>query len=123
MQTVDGLLVCQVCGRRPATLLKVRRHVGMIVMQRFVSARAALCRDHGVALAKDFLRKTLVQGWWGLISFFVNFYAVYTDLVALSQARKLPAPVGAAPSPSPPIWTPPAGLVEPGLPAPPPPPG
>jgi hypothetical protein len=120
MQAGDGQLVCEVCGRRPAALLKLRRHVGMIVMQRFVSARAALCRDHGIALAKDFLGKTLAQGWWGIISFFVNFYAVYVDLVALSQARKLAPPVGPAPSASPPGWAPPAGPGQPPLPPPPP---
>jgi len=108
MQAGGGQLACQVCGRHPAALLKLRRHVGMILMQRFVSARAALCRDHRVALAKEFLRKTLVQGWWGLISFFVNFYAVYTDLMALSQARKLGPPVGAPTSASPSGWAPPA---------------
>jgi hypothetical protein len=102
----------------------------MILMQRFISARAALCRDHGMALAKEFLQKTLVQGWWGLISFFVNFYAVYTDLVALSRARKLGPPVGAPSSPSPSGWAPPAppasgwaSPASPEPPLPPPPPG
>jgi hypothetical protein len=123
MQEGDGQLTCQVCGRRPAALLKLRRHVGMILLQRFISARAALCRDHGVALAKEFLQKTLVQGWWGLISFFVNFYAVYTDLMALSQARKLGPAVGAPSSASLSAW-PPASPTSPGEPPlPPPPPG
>ena len=31
-------------------------------------------------MAKSFLTKTLVQGWWGIVSFFVNFFAVYTEL-------------------------------------------
>jgi hypothetical protein len=120
MQAGGGQLACQVCGRHPAGLLKLRRHVGMILMQRFVSARATLCRDHGMALAKDFLRKTLVQGWWGLISFFVNFYAIYIDLRALSQARKLAPPVSAPSSTSPSAWTAPASSGEPPIPPPPP---
>jgi hypothetical protein len=85
-------LRCQVCGRGPARNLVIRRHVGMLVMQRFVKLRAALCREHGVALTKRYLGKTLLQGWWGYISFFVNWFVVVTDLVALSQAKKLPAP-------------------------------
>src|SRR5213593_2006308 len=90
---------CQICGRQPAVEITIRRHVGMIVLQRFVRFRGYLCRDHGVRASKDFLRQTLVQGWWGIVSFFVNFYAVYTDLVALSKARKLPAPVSASSGP------------------------
>lgn len=86
---------CQVCGRQPAAEITVRRHVGMIVLQRFVRFQGNLCRDHGIAVANDFLGKTLVQGWWGLISFFVNFYAIATDVAALSKAKKLPAPMGA----------------------------
>ena len=86
---------CQLCGRQPATEIVLRRHVGMILMQKFVRFRGYLCRDHAVQGAKDFLGKTLVQGWWGLISFFVNFYAVYTDLVALSKAKKLAPPMAA----------------------------
>jgi hypothetical protein len=85
---------CQICGRQPAAELTVRRHVGMIILQRFVRFRGTLCRAHGIAMANDFLRKTLVQGWWGMISFFVNFYAIYTDLAALSKAKKLGPPMG-----------------------------
>ncbi|MDQ1748107.1 MAG: hypothetical protein QOD07_2370 [Frankiaceae bacterium] len=85
-------LRCQVCGRGPARNLVIRRHVGMLVMQRFVKLRAALCREHGVALTKKYLGKTLLEGWWGYISFFVNWFVVVTDLVALSQAKKLPQP-------------------------------
>ena len=84
---------CKVCGRIPARPLKLRRHVGMVVLQRFVKLEVPLCRDHGQELAKDYLKKTLVQGWWGIISFFVNFYAVYTDVHALQQAKQLGAPV------------------------------
>lgn len=69
----------------------------MVVMQRFVKVRAPLCRDHGVQLAKQYLKKTLVEGWWGYISFFVNWFVVVTDLVALSQAKKLGEPLPLAP--------------------------
>jgi hypothetical protein len=113
-------LTCQVCGRQPAAELKVRRHVGMLVMQRFVTARAWVCRDHGVLLAKTYLRKTLIEGWWGIISFFVNFYAVYTDVVALSTARKLAPPVAGPASGQPSTQT--AVLGSPAIPPIPPPP-
>ena len=39
------MLTCQICGRSPAAQVKLRRHVGMLLMQRFVRARPTLCRD------------------------------------------------------------------------------
>lgn len=75
-------------------MIVVRRHVGMIVLQKFYKAEGSFCRDHGTELSKDYLLKTLAFGWWGMISFFVNFFAVYTDIVALRKASKLAPPVG-----------------------------
>jgi hypothetical protein len=89
-------LVCKLCGRSPAAQITIRRHVGMLLMQRFVRFDGPLCRDHGMQLSRQFLNKTLVQGWWGVVSFFVNFYAVYTDIVALQTAKKLGPPVPVA---------------------------
>jgi len=56
-------------------------------------------------MAKSFLTKTLVQGWWGIVSFFVNFFAVYTDTSALRKFGKLDPPVGQASRPGPPQGT------------------
>ena len=89
---------CRVCGRTPARTVKLRRHVGMLVLQKFYKVELPLCRDHGREAAKSWLGKTLVQGWWGVISFFVNFYAVFTDVVALRQVSRLEEPVSPRPT-------------------------
>jgi hypothetical protein len=86
-------LTCQVCGRGPAELFTIKRHVGMIIFQKFHKLRAPLCREHALSISKEWLGKTLVQGWWGIISFFVNFFSVFTDLRAISQAKKMQPPV------------------------------
>lgn len=85
---------CVLCGATPTLSLRLRRHVGMVIVQRFVSFERPLCRDHGVAMARDYLKKTAVQGWWGLISFFANWVAIFTDLSALKAYRQLPSPGG-----------------------------
>ena len=85
---------CQVCGRGPAQWFTVRRHVGMLLLQKFYKANALLCRDHAIPVVKEYLGKTLVQGWWGVISFFVNFVVVGQDLGQLVKAKKMPAPQG-----------------------------
>lgn len=99
---------CVVCGRVPTRTESVRRHVGMIVMQRFVKLKQPLCREHGVEISNTYLRKTLIEGWWGFISFFLNFFTVGNDLVVLFRYRALGEPqplaggIGLAPAPAPP---------------------
>lgn len=87
-------LVCSVCGRAPARNLTMRRHVGLIVLVRLVRVRAPFCRDHGIQLAKEHLRRTLVEGWWAFPSLILNWFAIFTDWRALRRSRKLPFPVG-----------------------------
>jgi hypothetical protein len=61
----------------------------MLIMQRFYKIRVPLCRQHGQQLATEWLLKTLVQGWWGYISFFVNVFDIGTDVVALVRFSRL----------------------------------
>ena len=91
---------CEVCGRTPAAQLTLRRHVGMLIMQKFYRIKPTLCREHGRQVAREWLTKTLVQGWWGIVSFFVNFVAVGTDIAALRKASKLAEPQAAPVAPS-----------------------
>jgi hypothetical protein len=83
---------CRICKRRPTAPLVIRRHVGMVLMQRFIKVKAPLCRDCGRKLTADYTKQTLVQGWWGLISFFVNWFCLATNLIAYRRASALPEP-------------------------------
>ncbi len=81
------------CGLGPARELTIRSHVGIVVPIKFARVRAPFCRDHGIILAKQYLRRTWLQGWWGPISFFVNLFVIAADMRALRRARRLPFPV------------------------------
>jgi hypothetical protein len=74
----------------------------MVVFQKFYRVQANLCRDHGVETAKKWLGQTVVQGWWGITSFFFNWAAVATDVSALMKVRKLDTPQVAPPAEPPP---------------------
>ena len=89
-----GQTACSVCGRGPAVYLRLRRHMGLIWIIRFARLDAPFCRDHGVAAASEYLRRTLVEGWWGFLSFILNWYAIYVCVQAKRAAAALPAPVG-----------------------------
>lgn len=97
--TASTEMPCQICKRSPALHVTLRRHIGMLLMQKFVKFDGYLCRDHGLEAANSFLRKTLVQGWWGVTSFFFNIAAVLTNLSAKSRLSKLAAPVAPVAAP------------------------
>jgi hypothetical protein len=63
-----------------------------------VKVRAHLCRDCGRRLVKQYTGRTLVEGWWGMISFFANWFCLAVNAVAWLSASRMPAPVGAAQS-------------------------
>jgi hypothetical protein len=85
--------VCQACGRGPARELVIRRHVGLLVMQRFIKLHAVLCRECGVRTTLRYTGRTLVEGWWGLFSFFVgNPFTIVMNVVALIKARRIDPP-------------------------------
>jgi hypothetical protein len=90
---------CKVCGRGPAARFVIRRHVGMLLLLKFVKIDAILCREHAIATVQQFQRQTLVQGWWGVTSFFFNIAAVVGNLSALSRAKKM-APASASVTPA-----------------------
>jgi hypothetical protein len=43
-------------------------------------------------LVKRYTARTLVQGWWGFISFFVNWFVLLANVAAWIQYSKLPRP-------------------------------
>jgi hypothetical protein len=96
---------CESCGRHPARPITVRRHVGLLVLQQFVTVQATACRACGLRLLRRFTLRTLVQGWWGAISFFFNWFVLGANAVAWLKLRRLEAPMvsgteGQAPPPS-----------------------
>src|SRR5207248_3361976 len=67
---------CQVCGRGAAQWFTVRRHVGMLLLQKIYKANALLCIDNAIRVVKQDLEKTLVQRGWGDSICFVNIVEV-----------------------------------------------
>ena len=85
---------CEICGHEPAIAIVLRRGVGMLLMRRRFTLRATTCRDCGMKRFRDMQNATLIQGWWGMISFFTNFYYIAENHKAYRQLRKLDNPKG-----------------------------
>ncbi|MGH2921939.1 MAG: hypothetical protein ACRDKU_07740 [Gaiellaceae bacterium] len=109
---VHGDLVaetCESCGGRPACRVTIRRHVGMFYLQRFVTVKTVACRACGRRLVRDFTLRTLAQGWWGLISFFFNWFVLAANAFAWLRLGRLNEPSlwpadGSAAAPAPVKW-------------------
>ena len=83
---------CAFCGSEPARVVSIRRHVGMVLVQKFFKLRQPVCRACGMQALRQYTLKTLWQGWWGYISFFVNWFVLGANLVSYFQLRGLAQP-------------------------------
>lgn len=86
---------CEICGRMPAAVFTFRRGVGLVVFRRYIARSGVFCREHALGIGHHFQTKTLLEGWWGMISLFANVYYVARNLQALAAAKRLPSPAGA----------------------------
>jgi hypothetical protein len=84
---------CEQCGAKPAQLVKSRWHIGLIVYGRTMNRQAVLCRTHGRALVLSDLVKTVLLGWWGVYSFFINLAMIPAQIAELSKIGKIESPV------------------------------
>jgi hypothetical protein len=91
---------CVLCGLVPTRTVKIRRNVGLLVLRSGVTFEKPLCKVHGRQVAREYLIKTLLFGWWGLTSFFINLTMVSDDVKAFGAFRDLaePSAVGSAPA-------------------------
>ncbi len=87
-------LTCQVCGAAPALHVKFLKHQGMVVMWRQVTYRGTYCRDCGLAVFRQITNQTLLIGWWGTASFFLNLYAIIVNLLSWQRLRSLGSQYG-----------------------------
>jgi hypothetical protein len=64
----------------------------MVFLRKTKTARAYLCRDCGIALFRKFQAATLLTGWWGFISFFLNLGTLWSNYTERRKAAALDAP-------------------------------
>jgi hypothetical protein len=86
------IVTCESCGRAPARRITVRRHVGLLVMQQFVTTRVNACRPCGRRLIQSYTGRTLWQGWWGAISFFFNWFVLMANAWAWKRLGSIENP-------------------------------
>jgi hypothetical protein len=86
-------VTCQQCGRSPARTFTIRRHVGLLVLMRLVRIRQTLCRECARRELKRYTGRTLVQGWWGVLSLLVfNPATILLNLWGMARAGLMQRP-------------------------------
>jgi hypothetical protein len=70
---------------------------------RFIQVDRTFCRDCGLAVLRTFTGRSLLQGWWGLFSFFINIVVLLSNLVPYSKLNSLSAPEHRYPGANPPL--------------------
>lgn len=83
---------CQLCGWQPAAEVSLRRQVAWLISRRVESVDGRLCRACGQSAYRSMTNRTLLTGWWGLVSFFANFVHVGRNLLAGRKLRGLDSP-------------------------------
>jgi hypothetical protein len=112
---------CRLCGSAPAADVTFRQHLGMVLLMQARSRPGPYCRSCGIATFRDLQNRTLLTGWWGVISLLVFSWSTpLRNLLALRRVRRLGPPVRdpavisplAAPlPPGRPLWKRPGPLV------------
>ncbi len=89
-ETASGA-ACHRCAATPATIVRFRQTVGMVLLWQTRVQRGQLCRDCGASAGKAIQRRTLVTGWWGFPAVFVNVATVRANRRELKGLRSLDA--------------------------------
>jgi hypothetical protein len=85
---------CRICGGQPAFTGSFTQNIGMIILRSGVVSAGPYCRDCGLHDGRSAQLKTIITGWWGIISFFFNLAGIAGNARGLSTLRSLPEPRG-----------------------------
>lgn len=81
----------------PAQPFSFTSNVGVVFASRRSAVSGTFCHDCALHLGRKTQNRTMMTGWWGLISFFINFAAVVGNSSALRKAGALGAATGGDP--------------------------
>jgi hypothetical protein len=85
---------CRICGGQPAYTGSFTQNVGMIILRTATVSAGPYCRDCGLHDGRAAQLKTIITGWWGVISFFFNIAGIVGNARGLGALRALPEPTG-----------------------------
>jgi hypothetical protein len=94
---------CMACGREPVAEVLLQSNTGMVFARRWAKVEGRFCRPCGLSLYRKHMNHTLLAGWWGFISFFMNFGAIFKNFKAWRTLTSLSEPPAAEQPVRPPL--------------------
>lgn len=83
---------CDLCGSAPAEQFTFRHQTAWLIGAQQWRLDAELCRDCAMAFGRAKQNRTLVTGWWGVLSFFRNVGIIAGNASGLSRAARMGVP-------------------------------
>jgi hypothetical protein len=83
---------CDLCGSGPATQVVFKHQHAYLIRATVYTSQLELCRGCALALGRARQNRTLIAGWWGVLSFFRNLGIVWTNTIQLRRAARLTSP-------------------------------
>jgi hypothetical protein len=84
---------CQLCGQpAPTKYVEFYRNVGLLVMRFHRSIKGNLCKHCIDRCFWDFTGKTILLGWWGIISFILTPFILLNNLLRFMTTLGMPRP-------------------------------
>lgn len=83
---------CQICSREvPLKYVRLYRNIGLVFLRFWSTTEGPMCRSCAWDKWLQEMILTLALGWWGVISFFTNVFAVFSNLGQLPTILSIPA--------------------------------
>jgi hypothetical protein len=86
----DG--ACELCGWGPAAPTKFNSVTGLVILWKWSTLKAPMCRRCGIAMYNESQRSTLLKGWWGVIAPIATIIAFLSNAARVRAVRRLPEP-------------------------------
>ncbi len=85
---------CAVCHSVPIQPFVFKQNIGMIYARQVRTITGGYCRSCAQAKGRKIQSLTILTGWWGMISIFVNLGIIFSNAMALWDASKMEKPEG-----------------------------
>ena len=82
-------MICEVCKGQPAAQILLQSASSRIIWWNYVKIDAILCGTCAEVAYYQQQRRTLIQGWWGIVSALATILFSFLNFVRITQHRSL----------------------------------
>jgi hypothetical protein len=82
-------MICEVCNGQPAAQILLQSASSRIIWWNHVKVDAILCGNCAEVTYYHQQRRTLIQGWWGIVSSLATILFSFLNFVRITQHRSL----------------------------------